>query len=138
MNRISIFIVLFLSTFGAANAQATRNYEQNFQVATTTTNLQIVPDSADIEVVKYAGTDILVSVTIITTLGTTQILNHLQREGRYDLVVEVNGNTAVIMNKLAKRQTIKTKGVPLDEQIRYVISIPENFTTQGTNVFAKL
>jgi hypothetical protein len=138
MARIFILFALLLTFMHAANAQAVRQYQQSLPVAATTTALQIVPEGADITVVKYSGTDILVDVTITTTLGTTQILNHLQREGRYDLLVQVEGNTAIIMNKLAKRQTIKTKGVALDEQIKYVISIPENFSTQGTNAFAKL
>jgi hypothetical protein len=39
----------------------------------------------------------------------------------------------VVKNKMLKRQTIKVKGAEMDEQIWYVISVPENFNVTNTS-----
>jgi hypothetical protein len=132
MTRFFFFIALSCSFITASSAQAVRRYHQNLAL-TDATSIHINATSAQVEVVEWAGSEILIEVTVSSKSGSTAILNHLQKEGRYDLIVTVENGTAMVLNKLAKRQTIKAKGAEMDEQVSYKILVPENYTVTNTS-----
>ena len=129
MSRFFISFVLFLTFVVVGNAQAVRRFHQNLSLSEAT-SLQI-DAQGEVEVVKWAGSDILVEVTVSSENGSVAILNHLQTQGRFDLLLNVEGSSAKLVNKLTNRQAIKVKGVEMDEHVKYTISIPENFDGRG-------
>jgi hypothetical protein len=126
MTRSFIFFALFFSFITANHAQAVRRYHQNLAI-TDASAIQVEAENAEVEIIKWEGSDILVEVTVTTKSGSTTILNHLQKEGRYDLAVKVENSTARLVNKTTKRQAIKVKGAEMDEQVKYQISVPDNY-----------
>jgi hypothetical protein len=132
MTRFFFFIALSCSFITTSSAQAVRRYHQYLAI-TDATSIHINATAAQVEVVEWAGSEILIEVTVSSKSGSTAILNHLQKEGRYDLIVTVENGTATVLNKLAKRQTIKAKGAEMDEQVTYKISVPENYTVTNAS-----
>jgi hypothetical protein len=127
MFRIILSIATFLLFSVGTQAQAVRRYHQTLSV-TDATSLT-VEAQGQVELTTWAGSDVLVEITVTTAGGSVAVLNHLQKEGRYDLaIVQVNGK-ATIVNKMAKRQAIKVKGADMDEHIKYTISVPEQYDT---------
>jgi hypothetical protein len=139
MIRILSSLALLFVLHTAVQAQAVRRYHQSLSL-TDASALQIDAQDAQVDVIKWAGSDILVEVTVSTNSGSTAILNHLQKEGRYDLIVTLEAGVAKVGRKQAKRQSIKAKGTEMDEIVHYKISVPESFTIQGgsdSNGFTK-
>jgi hypothetical protein len=137
----SIFsLVLFLSCIMVGQSQAVRRYHQSLSLSESATSLQIEAQG-NVEVVNWSGSDILIEITVTTEAGSTAILNHLQKEGRYDLALNTDNTQAILVNKLTKRQPIKAKGADMDEHIKYHISIPEHISAANANInsaFSKL
>jgi hypothetical protein len=124
MIRFFYFFVLFLSFITLGQSQSVRRFHQNFDVQEATT-LQITAPGK-VEIVKWAGNEILVEVVISSANGSLAILNYLQKEGRYDLKLIVENGKAQLVGKSAKKQPVKAKGADMDEQVTYMISVPEN------------
>jgi ABC-type molybdate transport system substrate-binding protein len=139
MTRFTILIALLCSFYTVTNAQSVRRFHQSLSLAEAS-SLQIDTQNAATEVTKWSGSEILVEVTVTTNSGSTAILNHLQKEGRYDLAVTIDAGVAKVVRKQGTRQAIKVKGAEMDELVQYKISVPENFTIQGDsdiNAFTK-
>jgi formamidopyrimidine-DNA glycosylase len=132
MIRFFISFALFLSFITVSNAQAVRRYHQSLAIADASA-IQIEANGNEVDVIKWAGNDILIEITVTTKLGSTTILNHLQKEGRYDLAAKVENGTAIVLNSNTKRQNIKVKGAEMDEHIKYQISVPENATVTNAS-----
>ncbi len=132
MLRILFILAVFCSLHTAVQAQAVRRYHQNL-LLTDATSLQLDVQDAQVEIIKWAGSDVLVETKVSITSGSAAILNHLQKEGRYDLMVSVQDGTAQLVRKQAKRQPIKAKGLDMDEAVHYTISVPENLTLLESN-----
>jgi hypothetical protein len=132
MLRIVTLLVFTLFLHAATQAQAVRRYHQQLELSDASA-VRVDAQAAEVEMKEWAGSEILVEVFVTTKSGSTTILNHLQQEGRYDLIVTVESGVAVVKNKMLKRQTIKVKGAEMDEQIWYVISVPENINVTNTS-----
>lgn len=130
MIRILITLVIFITSVSVTQAQTMRRYHQNLPLADVT-SLHI-DAQGEVELKKWSGSEILIEVTVTTRSGSTAILNHLQKEGRYDLTVVMQGGVAQIVNKQLKRQPIKAKGADMDEHVVYVISVPDNLPVTGS------
>jgi hypothetical protein len=128
MQRLLFVFVLFMHFIQINEAQVVRRFHQSFDVEELTQ--LVVHAEGDVKINTWAGNTILVEVLIVTNIGTAAVVNLLQKEGRYELVLESAGDKTAIAHKLHHRQNIKVKGVDMDEAITYTISVPDSFTAE--------
>ncbi len=124
MTRYTILIALSFAFVTNAQAQSVRRFHQSIEVPEQQA-LTLAPLSdAEVEVVQWEGSDILIEITVRSNTGSAAVLNHLQKEGRYDLVISTESGKPWLARKQVKRQVVKAKGVDMDEKVLYKISVP--------------
>ncbi|MEN9610341.1 MAG: hypothetical protein RLZZ628_1155 [Bacteroidota bacterium] len=79
----------------------------------------------DYEVVTWSGNTILVEGTIQLDCCDQIMLSHIVKTGRYDLTIE--NSTDVISFGSKKRPPLTIKGLQCKEQVKFKISVPENY-----------
>jgi hypothetical protein len=128
MKRLIFFFALLLGLVLQAYGQTIRRFHQSFEIEDLTA-IQVAAEG-DVTINTWAGNTILVEIYITTSVGTPALINLLQKDGRYDLLLEKSVTNAVVVNKMKHRQLIKVKGIDMDETIKYTISIPDSFAIQ--------
>jgi hypothetical protein len=128
MKRLIFFFALLLGFVSQAYSQTIRRFHQSFEIEDLTA-IQVAAEG-DVTINTWAGNTILVEIYITTSVGTPALINLLQKDGRYDLLLEKSATNAVVVNKMKHRQLIKVKGIDMDETIKYTISIPDSFAIQ--------
>lgn len=132
MTRAFLSLFLFFCFITVASSQAVQRYHQSFEVDQV--NAIDIQLEGNVQVETWAGNTVLVEVYVTTANGSSAILTHLQKQGRFDLQFIADGNKALLSKKDVIRQPIKTKGVELDETVKYLISIPDSFRTDNTEL----
>jgi hypothetical protein len=120
---------LLLSIAYQANSQTVKRFHQNFEVEEISA-IQIAAEG-DVTINTWAGNSVLVEIYITTSVGTPAVINLLQKDGRYDLLLEKSATNAMVVNKVKHRQLIKVKGIDMDETIKYTISVPDSFASEN-------
>lgn len=130
MQRIIFIFGLFCFSL-QISAQATKTtFEQVIALSEEQTFSINLPGQVEIQ--RWDGSEIKVEAVVTSSNGSTHILKHLHRSGRYEVVLFIENGHASLSQKAAKRQVIKNKGEVMDEQVSYIVYLPANYGAMGS------
>lgn len=85
-----------------------------------------------VELKTWEGTTIKVEMTIKLPSGSNGTLNELANVGRYNIAAQPEGEVLeVTMPNMAR--TVKVKGVPLRENLSFVVFMPKDLKVETLN-----
>ena len=124
MRSALLFSVLILLG-QSANAQLSKVLHQTFEIdEVSTISLNLV---GEYEIEKWAGNSILTETSIELYDAKPGIFEHFIKEGRYEIVSDINEGSAALSSKDSERKTIKTKRGDCYEFIKLKIFVPDDF-----------
>lgn len=128
-------LLLMLGTPLFAFSQISKSITQTFNI-NDAESLSVNLNSSNIQIKYTKGSRILVETTIETSLDNPPLLEFLVQQGRYDLTKEYNPNTRSLslFNKKKEKDVIIVKGKQLEEELTYIIYVPNKlaiFTANG-------
>lgn len=128
-------LLLMLGTPLFAFSQISKSITQTFNI-NDAESLSVNLNSSNIQIKYTKGSRILVETTIETSLDNPPLLEFLVQQGRYDLNKEYNPNTRSLslFNKKKEKDVIIVKGKQLEEELTYIIYVPNKlaiFTANG-------
>jgi len=124
-NLLPIVCLFFFVT--TLSAQATKNSSQMHTVDKSIKKLVLNVSSEDIEIQQTKGSRINIETTIELSTGNVNLLNYLEKSGRYDMEMIANhseGTVELVPNK--SKKVIVIKGAKIKESVKYKIFVPEN------------
>lgn len=126
-----LFITLSLNySYGQANFK----FNQTFS-SMNATNITMDVDDSEILVKTIKGSRIVIEMLINVSSPNTRLLEFIAKGGRYDLEKSYDDNTQTLTLSSKKNKNIITiKGEEIEEQISYVIYVPENIQRVNDSV----
>ncbi|MCP4438022.1 MAG: hypothetical protein GY810_03685 [Aureispira sp.] len=126
------FILTLISCLGITylSAQnASKNIHQiiNIEQEELPSSVHIHIQSGNVEVKKAAGSRIWVCGSAKISIPNLYFLDHLIKNGRYEL--ELTGDNRAIRIEDKQKGSIMVKGQDCKEEIKYTIYVPEDIST---------
>lgn len=123
--RLILSAFFFLVISQLANAQLSKVLHQSFEIGDVkTVSLNLV---GEYEIEKWAGNTILTETSIEIYDAKPGIFNHFIKEGRYEIIADVQEATAALTSKDSERKSIRTKKGECYEFIKLKIFVPDDF-----------
>jgi cell division protein YceG involved in septum cleavage len=120
-----LWFFVFLSLPIVLSAQVSTSLNQSFR-AESAQSIVLQINSSNLEIKYIQGSRILVETKVSLSAGNSSLLDFVAKEGRYNLVKEMNVNTKCLTLVPKKTQNlILIKGKELQEHISYIIYIPK-------------
>jgi hypothetical protein len=134
MRPIIVCLAFMLAFAGAttASAQLFRQFNHNFMLADATTVMIQMPDSIVYE--PWSGGTFLIESSITLTNANSGILEHVIRNGRYEITLEDNGEQALFKLTNPSRNPIRFREQIVGEKIVYKIYYPQAFVLTATGL----
>ena len=123
--RITFLILILISFSNFSNAQLSKVLHQTFEIDDVdTVSLNLV---GEYEIEKWAGNAILTETTIELYDAKPGIFKYFIKEGRYEIIADVNETSVVLHAKDSERKSIRTKIGECYEFIKLKIFVPDDF-----------
>ena len=123
--RLILSAFFFLVISQLATAQLSKVLHQSFEIGDVkTVSLNLV---GEYEIEKWAGNTILTETSIEIYDAKPGIFNHFVKEGRYEIIADVQEATATLTSKDRERKSIRTKKGECYEFIKLKIFVPDDF-----------
>lgn len=120
-----LWFFIFLSFPIVLSAQVSTSLNQSFKTESAQ-SIVLQINSSNLEIKYIQGSRILVETKVSLSTGNSSLLDFVAKEGRYDLVKEMDVNTKCLTLVPKKIQNlILIKGKELQEHISYTIYIPK-------------
>ena len=125
---------LMLFAVSVMNAQFSKTVHNSFEAnEVNTISLDL---AGDVTVEEWAGNTVLVETQIRLYNASKGIFTHfLEKEGRYDVLAEINEGELRIYSKDKVRKVIQTKNGQSTEEVLVRVLIPKQFSGTGLGPF---
>jgi hypothetical protein len=124
------FLLSFLMVSTKTEAQVEKTIHQTYNVeGAQTITIQI--KSGEYEIENWAGNTILIETNIKLEQATTQILNYVVEQGRYQVILDQNEGAFTLKDKEPIRNRLRSKTGDCVENITMKILVPDEFTIVG-------
>jgi hypothetical protein len=125
-NRFA-FVTLLAFVTTTTSAQLTRQFNHNFMISADVKT--VIVQAADSVIYEpWSSATFLMEGTVTLTNANPGILEHVVRNGRYELALEENGEMAVLKSVNPTRQAIKFKEQPVGEKVLIKIYYPDSYS----------
>ena len=125
-------LVLWLLFFGVADAQLEKILHATYEVdSLETISLEI---AGEYVIEKWAGNMILAETTVKLYDGSKNILKHFIDNGRYDLVLSMEGKNAKLSSSITRNNPIRTKNGECYELTFTKLLVPEDYRVENNNM----
>ena len=130
-------IVFCLSLFGfVASAQVEKTIHQTYNIEGAQ-SISIQIKGGEYEIENWAGNTILIETNIKLEQATTQILNYVIENGRYEVILENNEGSYILKDKQQQRNKLRSKTGECVENIKMKILVPDEFEIQSLTSLVK-
>jgi hypothetical protein len=124
----TLFLFLMFSKIGQAQVEKTIHQTFNVEGAQT---ISVQIKGGEYEVQNWAGNTILIETNIKLEQATTQILNYVIEQGRYEVVLDQQNGSFTLKDKQTQRNRLRSKTGDCVENISMKILVPDEFAIQG-------
>ena len=90
-----------------------------------------------VEVVLWAGVNLLVETTIVIENASQNILENNILEGRYKLLGQKESDSFALTFEQAQRQELRVRGTTCSETVRLRLYVPDDFEKNSDGVWVR-
>lgn len=129
-----LFAVIVIASIAlSANAQVTKTLVKTFPINGATKAMMIDIKNAQVDVKTSDEEVVRVQTTVTLKNGNETVYEQLSKSGRYNLALSTAEKPVLTA---ADRATTKVSGAELDEEVKYVVTVPKYVDAQNVNAIA--
>lgn len=144
--RIIIWVAVLMLASTTAYAQLVKTIFQTFEIPDSTTLITFkIYEKDAVEVVPWAGNNIMTESNIKLYYASRGVFDHLLEKGRYNFEVLENGNEFTVKSVKERQMEIKLSsagqegqyGKDKSENVKVRVFIPDGFSQQSPTAWAR-